>query len=193
MSWWKWSKEFSRFEWRLHVLRSVSALVGGDWTPVSPYDMTPPGRSKMLIGSENVPGKSESFWIEVEMLDSNNEPLPPPGSGLPWKTMDSEHGQSGVNFTCQIVDLDARRTFAKDDSLSTPYEVADFARTAIQSYFGDSDDEQDTPDPAPSPDDLEQLTPEEEPALVAAGSKPQFFRRRLRHSTPPAPLRQRKD
>jgi len=120
----------------------------------------------MLIASCNVPGKSVCFRIEVEMLDTGQEPLPPRGSGLPWKVMDSERGHDDVRFYCRISDTDARRTFAKSDKPGTPYEVADFARTQIQGYFGSSDDGDDEPG-----------TPQDAPqgeALVAAHAHEKF-------------------
>ncbi len=161
MGWWRWSREFSRFEWRRHVLKAVEALVGGDWSPIQPYDMNPPRRSLMLIGSRNVPAKEYEFRIEVEMFDPNDEPLPPPGSGGPWRTMDSRHGRGNVSFSCKVSDVDERRVFARDDSLRTPYEVADFARTSIRGYFGDSDEQDMSPEPVPP-------VTGKMPALVAA-------------------------
>jgi len=106
----------------------------------------------MLIGADEVPGKSESFQIEVEMFNTGNEPPPP--------FMDSEHGHESVRFGCKVIDADIAHAFAKSDNLKTPYEVADFARTQIQGYFGpnDGDDESDTP----------QNAPEGEPSLAIA-------------------------
>jgi hypothetical protein len=168
VSWWKWSKEFDRFEWRRHVLKAVGALVGGDWAPVHPYDTSPPRRSLMLIGCGNVPAKDGEFRIEAEMLDLNDEPLPEPGSGGPWRVMDSARGRAGVSFSCRVIDADARRAFARADSLRTPYEVADFARAAIRGYSRDDEggDRDAPPEPAPT------AMGEMEPALVAAARDP---------------------
>ena len=171
MSWWKWSREFSRFEWRRHVIKAVSALVGGDWAPVHPYDTSPPRRSLMLIGCGNVPAKDGEFRIEAEMLDTNDEPLPKPGDARPWKPMDSARGREGVSFSCKVSDVDARRVFARADSLRTPYEVADFARAAIQGYSkGDGGDAPDEPKPAPAWSEREPAR-SREPALVAAARR----------------------
>jgi len=176
MPYWKTSAQIDVAAWRTHVRKSVEMLVPGEWEDRGDIESNLRHHRLRLLGAPD--GKSAKFVVEVvrritpETITRQVE-SPAPGYNTTYEThsypksMDSGIGHKGVSFSCDVAAYPGAVGFgrvqvASASELDTPYEVAEFVRSAITGY-SEGDNPEDAPEPAPAPP-----AAEPKPSLIPA-------------------------
>lgn len=136
-------------------------LVPGEWIDTGDDDLHL--RRIRLLGTAD--GKKSKFTVEVRQRlrpDIVTKPVdsPMPGYNTEYevheypKAMDSAAGHRNISFSCEVTAYPETWGFgahrvAKADDLDTPYEVAEFARSAIVGYHDGDAGPEDAPTPPP--------------------------------------------
>lgn len=154
----KISEPVGIFAWSYNVQKSIELLIPGKWK-IHPSSWLNPFREICLLGEDILIKPNVLFFVRTKMIGNiqGNQDL----------KFDSRYGHKDIHFECDI------RGSVNDSPiwgdilgsnkyLDTPYEVANFVKTAINRFRSDEGGEN-KPEPSPDPSEYVPYNdPEEE-------------------------------